>query len=256
MRYLGQKPSNWPAATLVFGWMALAIPLFLLGGGRVISLFGRGLAEPPLFWWPGTSALGFFLSIGPMVLGALALYLMPRVDWSPRVGTGLVALGVLSAIAGIAWDAGSGVAVYADRVVHRAAGFGQAIHVDRFSDARRIETSCVVTKMRRGPWHAEPQFTLVFRDGRGVELWNRGLGGAGSSWPGRLPAISRAHQTAHQAGAARAPARKPDGALIGDIGCVEQLAEQLDVPLLELAPLFVVDQSELRPGEYAGAGVE
>lgn len=249
-RRLGQKPFNWPAAVLVIGWMGLTFALLILGGNRAISTFGRNLPSPPVVWWPEMSALGFFLLFGPFVLSAVAIFVVPLTGWSRRVGGVLIALGAVSAAAGVAWDAGSGVAVYRHQVVHREAGFGEALRVDRFADAERIETACVITRRRRGPRRAEPRFRLVFSGGRGVELANRGLGGAGGTLAERLSIIRLAHQAAREGGAVRAPARKPDGSMIGSRGCVARLANERDLPLAEIAPLFVVDQSELRPDEY------
>ena len=55
---------------------------------------------------------------------------------------------------------------------------------------------------------------------------------------------------ARAASAVRAPARKPDGTLIGSRGCLDLLAERLSVEGRELEALFEVHESELRPNEY------
>ena len=249
MRYLGQKPVNWAAMALIFGWGVGGAVLMLWGAGAV-STFRTTLPAPPLMWWSEMSFLGFVLTTSPVALGALALWLVPASDWSTKVSVGLVATGVLLFVCGVVWDSGYGVAVYGDRVIHRSAGFGQPLEVHRFADVRRTETSCVVRR-GRGGGGAEPSYILEFADGDRIDIWRGSYGGQRGSAVDRLAVVRSADAAAVRAGALRAPQRKPDGALIGDIGCVSLLAERLKVPPETLVPLFSVHQSELQPGEYA-----
>lgn len=247
VRYLGQKPVNWAAMALIFGWLAVGA-LYMFWGAGVVSTFRAGLAEPPLMWWPDMSFVGFVLIMSPVLLGAVALWLVPASDWSRGVSVGLIATGAVLFVAGAVWDASYGVALYPDRVVHQAAGFGQRPQTDRFADIRRVETSCVVRAGRGGG--VIPSYTLGFASGARVDLWRRtGLGVRGDAAE-RLAVIQAADAAVTRNGALRAPRRKPDGTLIGDPGCLIALGDSLTIPPPVLAPLFNVHQSELRPGEY------
>jgi hypothetical protein len=249
-RYLGHKPFNWPAAVLVFGWIGLSAPLQLLGGDRLISAFRHGLPSEPLAWWPEVSFVGFVLIFTPMVLGGLACVL-PR--WSSSVWTGgaLVAFGVVAFVAGVLWDASSGVALYPDKLVSRDAGFGKPLETRRFVDIRRTESSCLNVRQR---WSrtGKPRggFTLSFGDGRRFEIWDRGGGWMNHELEARFPVVERVFAAAGQAGAVRAPQRLRDGRTAFDSGCPARLADRLGVPVERVSALLSVDQTELRPSEY------
>ena len=242
-RYLGHRPFNWPAAVLVFGWIGLSAPLQLLGGDRLISAFRHGLPSEPLAWWPEVSFVGFVLIFTPMVLGGLACVL-PR--WSSSVWTGgaLVAFGVVAFVAGVLWDASSGVALYPDKLMFRDAGFGKPLETRRFMDIRRTESSCLWTRKPRGG------LTLNFGDGSRVEIWARGGGWMDRELEARFPIVERVFAAAGQAGAVRAPQRRRDGRTAFDSGCPARLADRLGVPVGRVSALLSVDQTELRPGEY------
>lgn len=248
IRYLGQKPVNWAAMTLVFGWVGVFF-VYMFGGAGVFSLFRVQLPEPPLMWWPEMSFVGFVLTLSPLLFGLLAMWLVPASNWSTGISATLVALGVSCFIGGVAWDASYGVALYSDRVAHRAAGFGQPLHIDRFADIRRVETSCVVTR-GRGGGSAEPSYILEFANGDRVDIWRGSHSGRRGSPTERLALIQTADAAATRNGAVRASRRKPDGALIGGAGCIARLADALTIPPPIIAPLFNVDRSELRSGEY------
>ena len=248
-RYLGHKPFNWPAAVLVFGWIGLAASL-LLGGDRLISAFRRGLPSEPLAWWPEMSFVGFILIFTPMMLGGLACVL-PR--WSSSVWTGgaLVAFGVVTFVAGVLWDASSGVALYPDKLMFRDAGFGKPLETRRFVDIRRTESSCLNVR-QRGSWTGKPRggLTLNFGDGSRVEIWARGGGWMDRELEARFPIVERVFAAAGQAGAVRAPQRRRDGRTAFDSGCPARLADRLGVPVGRVSALLSVDQTELRPSEY------
>ncbi len=250
VRYVGQKPFNWPAAILIFGWFGLALVLF--GGGQTfISLFGRTLVGVPLYWWPEMSGLGFAGVIAPMVLGAFALWVMPRADWSPRLGASLVATGYVLFLLGLGWDVGSGVAVYPDRVVHRPSGWRQPTQTEHLRDVARIETACVFETGRRG--QRLPNFDYRARFASGYDLWlNWGatLFGLNQQYEQKLRTVKAIDSAANTAGATRAPRRDINGNALGDRGCVDRLAERYGVTRGEIADLFVVHQDQLRPGEY------
>lgn len=247
VRYVGEKPVNWAAMVLVYGWMAVG-GVYMLWGAGAVSMFRARLPETPLMWWPEMSFVGMVLNMSPMLFGMVAIWLVPASDWSRRISVTLVVLGVSGFIAGMVWDTGYGVALYGDRVVHRAAGFGQPLRSDRFADIRRVETSCVVTG--RNGTGAEASYTLEFASGARVDIWRRGPMGHRGSPNERLAVIQAADAAATRNGAVRAPRRKPDGTLIGDAGCIERLADTLTIPPPVISPLFNVDRSELHPGEY------
>ena len=249
IRYLGHKPFNWPAAVLVFGWIGLSVPM-LLGGSRLISAFRQGLPSEPLAWWPEMSFVGFALTFTPLMLGGLACVVPPWTR-SRRTGVGLVALGVVAFAAGTLWDASSGVALYPDKLMYRDAGLGQPLETRSFMDIRRTESSCVIVR-QRGSRAGKPRggLTLNFGDGRRFEIWDRGGGWMDREREPRLPVVERIFAAAGQAGAVRAPQRRSDGRTAFDSGCPARLADRLGVPVERISALLVVDQSELRPGEY------
>jgi hypothetical protein len=248
VRYLGQKPVNWAAMALTLGWGALFFAYMFWGAG-VVSIFRAQLPEAPLMWWPEMSFVGFVLTLSPLLFGFLAMWLVPVSDWSIRVSVTLVALGVGCFIGGVAWDSSYGVALYSDRVAHRAAGFGQPPHIDRFADVRRVETGCVVMR-GRGGGGADPSYILEFTNGHRVDIWRGSYSGTRGSAAERFAVVQAADAEVTRVGALRAPRRKPDGTLIGDVGCIERLADTLTIPPPVIAPLFGVHRSELRPGEY------
>lgn len=253
--YPGQRPFNWPAALLLGGSLCLMGALTFGGGAEVISSFRRALPETPLAWWPEMSRVGFALLAGPFLLGAVAMVIMPRVEWSKRVGSALVSIGGVLAAAGVVWDAGSGVAIYDDRIIHKTAGIDSVMQTEMLADARRIETYCVINRGRGGSRRPEPGYVLVFNSGAVLELWSPGPGG-GPDLPNGLKHIRIINGAAERAGAVRAPHRRPDGALIGDQGCLSLLADRLGMPIAQVEPLFRVHQRELRRGEYVVAPPE
>lgn len=248
VRYLGQKPVNWAAMTLVFGWVGVFFAYMFWGAGMV-SLFRAQLPEPPLMWWPEMSFVGFALTMSPLLFGLLAMWLVPASDWSTGISVTLVALGVGCLIGGVAWDSSYGVALYSDRVAHRAAGFGQPLHIDRFADARRVETACMLIR-GRGGGGADPSYILEFANGHRMDIWRGSYSGTRGSATERFAVVRAADAEVTRVGALRAPQRKPDGTVIGDVGCIERLADTLTIPPPVIAPLFGVHRLELRPGEY------
>lgn len=233
---------------LVFGWMVLGT-LYLLSGAQLTSTFRPLLPEAPVIWTAEMSFQGFVLTMSPPLVGLLALWMVPASDWSRSVSITLVILGALLFVGGIVWDAGSGVALYRDKVVHRASGFGQSLEMDRFVDIRRVETSCVLI-VRRGSRDPEPSYVLQFANGNRVDIWSGELRRASKSADDHFAIIKTADATAKRAGAVHAPQRKPDGTLIGKAGCISRLADVLLIPPGVLTPVFKVDLSELKPGEY------
>lgn len=248
VRYLGQKRVNWPAIALVFGWIVLS-GAYLLSGMELVSTFRAMLSEAPQMWWMEMSFPGFILTMSPLLVGALALWLFPISDGSLVVGVGLVVVGALLLAAGIAWDAGSGIALYRDRVVHRASGFGQPLETDRFTDIRRVEKGCAVIQ-RRGHSDPEPSYILQFASGNRIDIWRGSPSSERGSAAERFAVILAADAAAIQAGAALAPMRKPDGTLIGQPGCIARLSNDLMIPLPALRAVFRVHPSELKPEEY------
>lgn len=249
VRYVGHKPFNWPAAILVFGWIGLALVLFG-GGATFISIFGRTLGDVPLYWWPEMSGLGFAGVLAPMVVGAFACWIMPRANWSPRLGAGLVTTGYALFLLGLSWDVGSGVALYTDRVVYRPSGWGVPAQTEHFRDIARIETACVIERGRRG--QRQPNFAYRARFANGYDLWlNWGstLFGLNQQYEQKLQAVKAVDRAANTAGATRAPRRDIDGDILGDRGCVDRLADRYGVTRAEIADLFSVHQDQLRPGE-------
>jgi hypothetical protein len=247
---LDQKPYNWPATVLVFGWMGLSAFL-LFGGNRLISPFLSALPSEPLAWWPEMSVVGLVLTVTPMLLGGLAFWLPLRMIRSVRMGIGLVVFGFLVFAAGVVWDANSGVALFPDRLAYRDAGFGQPLEIRKFADIRRTESSCLNVRQRRS-WTRKPRggLTLNFGDGRRFEIWDRGGGWGDRGQEARLPIVERVFAAAGEAGAVRAPQRRSDGSTAFDSGCPARLADRLGVPLERVSALLVVNQSELRPDEY------
>lgn len=253
-RFLGQKPVNWAATILVFGWMALAllgIAAWLLGGLDGFSIFRRDLTQVPLSWEPDMSFAGFVLVMSPMLLGGLACWLVPASGHDPALSRALVALGMIGVLFGLAWDARSGQALYLDRVVTRGPGFTSRLEEHRLSDVVRVEASCVRTRRRRSSgWDPGANYWVFFRDGRQVEVWDLARGRERLNSTAFLDRLDVINAAATRAGAVRAPRRRPDGKLLGNAGCVPLLAERMGVSVSRLAPFFNVQQSELREGEY------
>lgn len=79
-RFLGQKPVNWAAIILVFGWMALGALGFVawrLGWLEGFAIFRRDLTGVPLSWEPDMSFAGFVLVMSPMLSGWVGLLAGP-----------------------------------------------------------------------------------------------------------------------------------------------------------------------------------
>jgi hypothetical protein len=251
--YVGHKPKNWAGAVLVYGWLGASV--LLIGAGQFglldgISLFRRDLAETPLTWEAGLSFVGFAFLMSPLVLGALALWLVPASGHAPAISWTLVILGVTLPLAGWTWEARSGRALYADRVVSREAGFTSSLREHRFRDLVRVEVSCVATKRRRSSrYEAGPYYWMVFRDGYETDGWS--LANESRQSPRAfLRQLDVMHDAAEAAGVVRAPKRRSNGEALWTIGCLSRLAEQLGVTIQRLQPYLVVHQSELREGEY------
>lgn len=193
------------------------------------------------------SLAGLCFMMSPLPLGLVAYWLMPRVDWSARVGAVLLGLGALLWGIGFAWDAGSGVALYPDRVVRREAGFDMPMSSDAFARIWRVEASCNYGR-RRQP---EPSYVLWFVDGRPVDIWGDSRIFINRERSVKIfNAVRQADVVINRIGAVRAPQRRADGMTLGSAGCVTRLAEQLGMTRDDVEPLFVVHQSQLRPEEY------
>lgn len=252
VRYLGQKLFNWPAAILIIGWALVGNAFYVFDLQGWVSTFRRALPEAPLIWWPEMSFPGFTLVLAPPLVGALSLWIVPAMDYSVRLSATLITLGAALFIAGVVWDSGAGVALYADRVVHRGLGFGRSLETELLSDIRRVETACVVTRGRYGRLSISPVYEVVFDDETGIDIW-RGHGVASTPRVEQLEHVRMVDRAARRAGAVRARTRKPDGSLVGTPGCIPRLANRLAVPAEQIQELFAVDQSQLRPGEIATA---
>lgn len=250
-RYLGHKPFNWPAAILIFGWMALGLIVGLGANVAELSPFYSSLQPDVLMWRPEMSLVGLVLFVSPMVIGGLACWLVPFSGYSRPVSLALVGSGILAFAVGVAWEAGAGVAVYSDRVVHRSSGIGAPLRAERFADIQRVETACSSYR-RRGSSspRVKPIYRVVFASGYSTDVWT----GSGTLRGGRstsaFDTVRLIDSQARAVGAVRAPARKPDGTLIGSRGCLDRLATNLSIGRGELNDLFVVHRSELKAYEY------
>lgn len=250
MRYIGHKPFNWPAAVLIFGWMVAGLILFA-GGDRVISLFDQGLVSTPLYWQPAMSELGFIGIVAPVVLGGVALWIMPRVDWSPKWSTWLIALGFALFLAGLAWDIRAGVAIYPDRVILRSAGWTSSNRIEYFRDINRLETACIVRHGRRGTRTPTIDYHVWFQSGKELVLsWRWGLFSNAADDQRKLLAITAVNDGVNRAEATRAPRRDRDGQTMGSRSCVSLLASRYGARIEDVSDLFSVHRSELRPDEY------
>jgi hypothetical protein len=243
-------PYNWPAAVLMFGWMLLG-GAYIFGGQTEISTFGRGLHDAPLIWWPEMSGVGFAATMAPFILGGLSLLIMPLVDGSRSLGGGLIAVGSALLVFGIVWDIGSGVAVYPDRVVYRTSGWGAPTRTEYLKDITRIETACVSRRsLRTGRL---PTLDYRARFMSGYDLWL--ARGSSYSWfapqtGSRLRAVKAVDVAANAADAVRAPRRNIAGDLLGDRGCIDELAGKYGVKRQEIIGLFNVHRNQLRSSEY------
>lgn len=252
--YLGHKPTNWAGAALTYGWMVMGLLLFIGDGSSGLwsnlSLFRGDLSEVPLAWEPGLGAIGFAFLMAPLALGALSLWLVPASGHAAAVNWTLLVVGVAAPVAGWAWEARGGRALYADRVVSREAGFTSRLEEHRFRDLVRVEVSCVATKRRRSSrYEAGPYYWMVFRDGYATNGWS--LANESRQSPRAfLRQLDVMHDAAEAAGVVRAPKRRSNGEALWTIGCLSLLAEELGVTVQRLQPYFVVHQSELREGEY------
>lgn len=249
--YVGQKPFNWPAAILMGGWFA-AMLLLMSDAGRFVSLFGRSLRDTPLFWSTEMDFVGFALLMTPFALGALALWLMPLVDWSRSVSAALLAIGGLAMALGIVWDIQSGTAIYADRVVHREPGFFASESTESFSDITLIETACILERERRSSTRTPViDYAAHFRSGYVLRLdVDREFILSTSRRGPKLRAVQAVDSAANRISARRAPRRDVNGRVLMDSRCIGPLASGLGVQPAEIAPLFMVNRAELREGEY------
>ncbi len=250
-RYLGHKPFNWPAAVLVFGWMVLGLIVGLGVNVSELSPFYNSLPPGVLMWRPEMSLVGLVLFLSPMVLGGLACWLVPFSGYSRPISLVLVGSGILAFAVGVAWEAGAGVAVYSDRIVYRSSGIGAPLRAERFADIQRVETACSSYRSRgSSSLRANPIYKVVFASGYSTDLWRGSGTHRGHRAPTALDTVRLIDRQARAVSAVRAPARKPDGTLIGTRGCLDRLAENLSIRRGELNDLFEVHQSELNPHEY------
>jgi hypothetical protein len=192
------------------------------------------------------SSVGLILFMSPLGFGGLALWLVPRTGYSRLAGTVLVGAGVVAFAAGVAREARAGMAVYSDRIVHREAGFVENFRVERFEDVRRVETACSSFR-RRGSssFQNNPTYIVVFTSGYSIDVWTGSGTRPRGETPSALEIVRLIDRQARAADAVRAPARKPDGTLIGSPQCIDRLAENLSIQRSELQSLFEVHQSEL-----------
>jgi hypothetical protein len=252
IRYLGHKPFNWPAAVLIFGWMGLGLVVGLGVNVAELSPFHWFLPPGVLVWRPEMSPVGLALFIVPMLLGGLACWLVPFSGYSRSISLGLVGSGILAFAVGMAWEAGAGVAIYPDRIIYRSSGIGVPLRTERFADIQRVETACSSYRRRRSSsWQINPIYEVVFASGYSTDVW-RGAGTLrGNQRTNVIDTVRMIDRQARAAGATRAPARKPDGTLIGSAGCLDRLAENLLIGRGDLDALFQIDQSELKEHEYS-----
>lgn len=235
---------------LIFGWVGLLLLVIAAFKVSGLSPFHASIPPGALQWDQGMSLWGFLLLSAPFALGALAIWLVPWTGYAPLAGRSLVAAGAVSFVLGLLWISRTGHAIYPDRILHRDSSFAE-LRTERFEDIARVEVACVLVRPRRSSTkHPSPLYRLVFKSGYSVDVWERG----GFTW-GRpetpiIDIVRRVDRAARQAGAVRAPARKPDGSLIGDAGCLTRLAADQGFDLDELQRLFEVEMSELRFGEY------
>lgn len=247
----GRKPFNWPAAILIYGWMVVGLLVALGVNVAELSPFYSALPSGALMWRPEMSSVGLILFMSPLVFGGLALWLMPLKGYSRLAGAALIGAGVVAFAGGVAWEAGAGMAVYSDRIVHRESGFAEQLRVERFTDIRRVETACSSWR-RRGSssFQNNPTYIVVFASGYSIDVWT----GSGTRPRGEtaspLEIVRLTDRQARAVDAVRAPARKPDGSRIGSPGCAGRLAESLSIQRSDLQPLFEVHRSELHPDEF------
>jgi hypothetical protein len=254
VRYLGEKPRNWAAAVLIFGWMGfgfLGVVAWSLDLLEPLSIFRRDLPAVPLTWEGEMSLLGFILVMSPMLLGILACWLVPASDYSTPVSWALVIVGAVGALAGIAWDLRSGTAFYGDRVVSRGPGFHSDFATHPLTEIVRVEVSCTLTRRRRSSsWTATPAYWLTFRDAYEVDGWELATGPGRWNTTETLDRLEVIHSATNAAGAARAPRRRPNGASMMAERCLPMVADRMGVSVERLQTYFVVHRSELRDREY------
>ena len=253
VRYLGDKPRNWAAAVLIFGWMGfglLGVGVWWLDLVEPLSIFRRDLPAVPLTWEGEMSWLGFILVMSPMLLGTLACWIVPASDYSAPVSWALVVIGAVGALAGVAWDLRSGTAFYGDRVVSRGPGFHSDFATHPLTEIVRVEVSCTLTRRRRSSnWTATPAYWLTFRDAYEVDGWELATGPGRWNTAETLDRLDVIHLAANAADASRAPRRRPNGALMMSERCLPMVADRMGVSVESLQPYFVVHRSELRDGE-------
>jgi hypothetical protein len=231
--------------------MALGLIVGLGVNVAELSPFYYSLPPGVLMWRPEMSLVGLVLFMSPMVLGALACWLVPFSGYSRPISLVLVGSGILAFAVGVAWEAGAGVAVFPDRIVYRSSGIGAPLRAERFADIQRVETACSNYRGRRSSsLRASPTYNVVFASGYATDVWKGSGTLRGRRAPTALDTVRLIDRQARAVGAVRAPARKPDGTLIGTRGCLDRLAENLSIRRGELSDLFEVHQSELRPNEY------
>lgn len=250
-RLPGHKPFNWPAAILIYGWMVLGLFVALGVNVAEFSPFYSALPPGALMWRPEMSLVGLILFMSPLVFGGLALWLMPLAEYSKLAGAILVGAGVVAFAAGVTWEAGAGIAVYSDRIVHRESGFAEELRVERFADIRRVETACSSWRQRgASSFQNNPTYNVVFASGYSADVWTGSGSRPRGETPSALEIVRLIDRQARAVDAVRAPARKPDGTLIGSRGCIGRLAKTLSIERSELQGLFEIHRSELHPDEF------
>jgi len=254
VRYLGEKPRNWAAIALIFGWLGfglLGVGAWSLDLVEPLSTFRRDLPAVPLTWEGEMSFLGFILVMSPVLLGTLACWIVPASDYSAPVSWAFVIVGGVSALAGIAWDLRSGTAFYSDRVVSRGPGFHSDFVVHPLTEIVSVEVSCTLSRRRRSSsWTATPAYWLTFRDAYEVDGWELATGPGRWNTAETLARLDMIHIAANAAEASRAPRRRPNGAMMMSQRCLPMVADRMGVSVDRLQPYFVVHQSELHEGEY------
>jgi hypothetical protein len=220
---------------LLFGSLILGAILFGVSNTSSLSPLHASIPPGALAWDHDLDFTGFALMGTPLVLGGLALWLMPLTGYAPATGWGLVLVGGLSFAIGGVWSARAGHAIYLDRVMHRSSSFAP-LETDHFRDIRRIEVACSLgTSGRSSRLQANPLYVVVFQSGYELDVWEGGRQSSRSV----IELVSHFDRWAQAAGVERASALKPDGTPIDDPGCLALLSEQAGLDAGAVRRLFI-----------------